>query len=217
MYVGRILAIGKTKAGFNSLMYRVSSRSFPSRKMVELDGGLTVLPKEGFEKDLSRNPYISYTALRVTKGWAIATNGSQTEPITEKVAQGVPVRDAMVHTLIALDYEKDDFSTPRIAAAVPLIGDTGWLGIVRNNGLEVKEIQLELGKAHFLATYEIASIDPSRTSEFDANSATNAAQFVIDRASFGDLEKPVTSGAALAGSESFTLGHFTVSAETSQT
>ena len=38
MYVGRIVAVGRTHAGANAALYRVSSRSFPNRMAVEVDG-----------------------------------------------------------------------------------------------------------------------------------------------------------------------------------
>jgi IMP cyclohydrolase len=131
MYVGRIVAVGRTAQGANAALYRVSSRSFPNRQAVDLGGKLAVVPREGHEADVQKNPYIAYNCLRIASGWAIATNGSQTDPIAEKVESGVPLRDALASCLLALDYEKDDYDTPRIAAAVPLEGDRGWLATVR--------------------------------------------------------------------------------------
>ena len=119
MYVGRIVAVGKNKAGANALMYRVSSRSFPNRQAIDIDGTLAIIPRPGFESDMTRNPYIAYNALRVTGDWAIATNGTHTDPITEKIGLGMPVRDSLAISMLALDYEKDDFNTPRVAAVVP--------------------------------------------------------------------------------------------------
>jgi len=131
MYVGRIVGVGRTETGANTALYRVSSRSFPNRQAVDLGGKLAIVPREGHEGDIQKNPYIAYNCLRIANGWAIATNGSHTDPIVEKVAMGVPLRDALASCLLAMDYEKDDYDTPRIAAAVPASGDTGWLAIVR--------------------------------------------------------------------------------------
>lgn len=58
MYVGRIVAVGKTQVGANAVLYRVSSRSFPNRRIVERGGVLAVVPREGSEGDLLKNPYI---------------------------------------------------------------------------------------------------------------------------------------------------------------
>jgi IMP cyclohydrolase len=210
MYVGRIVAIGRNRAGANVALYRVSSRSFPNRQVVERAGVLAVVPREGHEEDLLRNPYIAYNALRLAGTWAVASNGSHTDPIAEKIEAGMPVRDALVHSLLALDYEKDDYQTPRIAAVVPLRGDSGWLGIVRHDALVVKEMPLAAGRAVYLATYEADDIRDSHSSIFDAATAAEAAQYVVDGGAFKELERPVTSAAALAGDEGFTLGSFTV-------
>jgi len=212
MYVGRIVAVGKNNAGANAVMYRVSSRSFPNRQAVDNNGTLAIVPRPGAEGDLQKNPYIAYNALRLAGEWAIATNGSHTDPITEKIAQGMSVRDAMTISMLALDYEKDDFNTPRVAAAVPLRGDTGWLAIVRKDGLTVKEVALEQGKAQYVATYEANDVRDHQTTVFDAVSADEAAIFVVFGGAFADLEKPVTSAAALASQAGFALGKFIVDA-----
>ncbi|MCH6552420.1 MAG: IMP cyclohydrolase, partial [Planctomycetes bacterium] len=44
MYVGRIVAVGRNKAGRNAVMYRVSSRSFPNRQAVDNDGTPSIVP-----------------------------------------------------------------------------------------------------------------------------------------------------------------------------
>jgi IMP cyclohydrolase len=212
MYVGRIVAVGKNNAGANAVMYRVSSRSFPNRQAVDNNGTLAIVPRPGAEGDLQKNPYIAYNALRLAGEWAIATNGTHTDPIAEKIAQGMSVRDAMAISMLALDYEKDDFDTPRVAAAVPLRGDTGWLAIVRKDGLNVKEVPLEQGKAQYVATYEANDVRDHQTTDFDAASADAAAIFVVSGGAFADLEKPVTSAAALASQAGFALGTFIVEA-----
>jgi IMP cyclohydrolase len=93
------------------------------------------------------NPYIAYHCLRMARDWAIVANGSHTDPIAEKIEAGTPVRDALSASLLTLDYEKDAYQTPRIASAVPLCGDTAWLGIVRHEALVVKAVPLEAGRA----------------------------------------------------------------------
>ena len=212
MYVGRIVAVGKNNAGANAVMYRVSSRSFPNRQAVDNNGTLAIVPRPGAEGDLQKNPYIAYNALRLAGEWAIATNGTHTDPIAEKIVQGMSVRDAMAISMLALDYEKDDFDPPRVAAAVPLRGDSGWLAIVRKDGLNVKEVALEQGKAQYVATYEANDVRDHQTTDFDAASADAAAIFVVSGGAFADLEKPVTSAAALASQAGFALGTFIVEA-----
>lgn len=206
MYVGRIVAAGRTRNGYNAVAYRVSSRSFPNRMAVDREGTMAIVPRPGFESDLQQSPYISYNALRLAGDWAIATNGSHTDPITEKVNAGLPVRDAMALTLLAMDYEHDAYDTPRIAAAVPLRGDTGWMAIVRRDGLVVREVPLEDGVARYVATYETNDVRDDQSSDFDASTAAEAALFTVTGGAFADFEKPVTSVAALANDAGFALG-----------
>ncbi len=210
MYVGRIVAVGKNKAGANAVMYRVSSRSFPNRQAVDINGTLAIVPRPGFEADVSKNPYIAYNALRLAGDWAVATNGTHTDPIAEKISMGMPVRDALALSLLALDYEKDEFNTPRIAAAVPRSGEAGWLAIVSKNGLIVQEIQLIAGQAKYVATYEADGVRDTQVSDFDAKTAAEAASFSVSGGSFADLEKPVTAAAALTSDAGFALGTFIV-------
>jgi len=221
MYVGRIVAVGRTPAGKNAVMYRVSSRSFPNRRTVQTPRApstgsgqaLAVVPREGHESDLSKNPYIAYNCLRLAGEVAVATNGSQTDPIAEKIASGMSIRDAMVQSLIVLDYEKDDYSTPRIAVAVARGADEGWAGIARHDGLHVRSFALEAGKAFYLATYEVADPRAEQVSDFGAESADAAARWVVEGGAFARLEKPVCAAAAVETDTGFDVAGYTVPAE----
>ena len=84
MYLGRIVAVGRTREGRNTVMYRVSSRSFPNREAVKINDRVSILPRAGFEDDLKKNPYITYNCLLFAGDYAVASNGSQTDPIAEK-------------------------------------------------------------------------------------------------------------------------------------
>lgn len=212
MYVGRIVAVGRTLGGKNAVMYRVSSRSFPNRRTVRTPRGLAVVPREGHESDLSKNPYIAYNCVRLAENVAVATNGSQTDPIAEKIASGMSIRDALVQSLIVLDYEKDDYNTPRIAVAVARGADEGWGGIVRHDGLHVRSFALEAGKAFYFATYEVNDPREEYASAFEAESAEEAAEWVVSGGAFADLEKPVCSAAAVESDEGFDLACCTVEA-----
>jgi IMP cyclohydrolase len=212
MYVGRIVAIGMTKNGKTAAMYRVSSRSFPNREARMEAGKVAIMPKKGFEDDLSKNPYIAYNCLRMAGEFAVATNGSHTDPVTEKIAMGIPPRDALASCLLAMDYEKDSLDTPRIAAIVSGTLPKGWLGIVRKNAISVLEIDLEPGKAYYVATYEHDT--PSKChyadNAFDAESTADACSYVIRGGVFADLDRPVTAAAALASDNGFELAVETV-------
>ncbi|HTO52289.1 MAG TPA: IMP cyclohydrolase [Myxococcota bacterium] len=210
MYVGRIVAVGRTRAGSNAALYRVSSRSFPNRMAVEVEGRLAIVPRPGHEGDLHKNPYIAYNCVRVAGDFAVATNGSQTDPIAEKLALGVPPRDALASVLLALDFEKDALQTPRIAGIVPRDGDLGWLAIVRHDALIVEAVPLEPGRAAYISTYEHDDVRESQRVDFDAADAEACARFAVDGGAFAGLEKPVTAAAALASSRGFRLGTFLV-------
>ena len=154
MYIGRIVAIARTKDNRGAALYRVSSRSFPNRMAKTLANAVAIVPKPGFENDIQKNPYIAYDCLRLANGYAIVTNGSQTDPIAEKIASGMAPRDALAYVMLSMDYEHDSLDTPRISAIVTPDGSKGWLAIVRKDALLVREFALKPGEAYYVATYE---------------------------------------------------------------
>ena len=74
MYTGRILSIGMNCEGKPFVAYRVSSRSFPNRQCLKFDNMASIVPKEGFEKDIFENTYITYNCIRIVKDMAIVSN-----------------------------------------------------------------------------------------------------------------------------------------------
>jgi len=160
MYVGRFIVVGP---GIGA--YRVSSRSFPNRRIVEREGSLTVAPTpDAPETD---NPYVSYNCVRESEGRAVLGNGSHVDPVAEKLDMGYPARDALATALLSLDYEKDDYDTPRIAGVVA--AETATVGIVRRDALVVEEVS----EPTLVATYEE---DDPRAFEFAATDADAAAR-----------------------------------------
>ena len=65
--------------------------------------------------------------------------------IADKIRVGMNIRDAMAYSLLTMDYEKDDYNTPRIAAVVTSTTDEDeyecYIGIVNDNKLLVEEIE----------------------------------------------------------------------------
>ncbi|ELY84500.1 IMP cyclohydrolase [Natrinema altunense] len=169
MYVGRFVVVGPEVGA-----YRVSSRSFPNRELTARDEALTVGPTEDAPE--TDNPYVSYNCLRVvetpTGETAAFGNGSHVDPIAEKLEVGYPARDALAESLLALDYEKDDYDTPRIAAT---IGDGGeaLIGTVRTDALLVETVD----EPTLVATYEMDTPEPF---DFEAETAEAAASEVYD-------------------------------------
>ena len=207
IYLGRIVAVGVTPSGKAAALYRVSSRSFPNRMARITDDGkcVSIVPKPGHETDIAKNPYIAYNCARVVGNVAILANGSHTDPVAEKVAMGMPLRDAIALSLLAMDYEKDDYSTPRIVTAVDATGETGWLGTVRADGLDVQSFKLERGKILHLSTYAHSVPDASRMSPFTAETAEEACDFIIGGGVFAGFTNPVTAVTAVAGDDGFKL------------
>ena len=194
MYIGRIVAIGMTAAGNTAAMYRVSSRSFPNREARLAEKSVSIMPRKGFEGDLSKNPYIAYNCIKTAGDYAVAT----------KIASGMPVRDALALSLLAMDYEKDSYNTPRIAAVVHLENATGFLATVRKDALLVSEFALTPGTAFYLATYEKNSpCSQNVENEFIAKNACEACDFMIKGGVFASFEHPVTAACAVSTGKAF--------------
>lgn len=206
MYLGRIVAAGMSPDGRAVAAYRVSSRSFPNRTAKIIGQTISIMPRPGHESDLSKNPYIAYNCIRLSGTVALATNGSHTDPIIERIAAGTPVRDAFALCLLAMDYEKDSLSTPRIAAAADADRRTCTIGIVRKDAILVKEFPLQPGKALYISTYErdCPSAENLEAS-FSASSSAEACAHLIRGGVFADFEKPVTAAAATWNGSSYEL------------
>jgi IMP cyclohydrolase len=184
MYVGRLLIAGPSVGA-----YRVSSRSFPNREILRRDDEtLTVAPTD--EAAPTDNPYVSYNCARTVgdgdRRGAVIGNGSHVDPIAEKYDRGYPARDALVETLHALDFEKDDYDTPRIAAVVGR--QTATVGIVRRDALLVRAVD----EPHFVATYERDSPEPHGFEPTTASAAAKTAQQL-------DFEHPVCAAGVHVG------------------
>lgn len=207
MYVGRIVSVVQTADGQFGAVYRVSSRSFPNRTAVAGENKVSIVPKAGHEGDIHKNPYIAYNCVQVVCGGAVAvvTNGSQTDPIAEKIAQGMPVRDALALTSLALDYEKDAYNTPRISAVADTRDRTAWLSVVRHDGVEVRQMPLAPGRFFYVATYEENSIALSQSGDYDATNTQEACAFILGKGVFAERTNPVTAVAALSNGSGFDL------------
>lgn len=207
IYLGRIVAVAVTPSGKAAALYRVSSRSFPNR-MAQLSAKgdcISIIPKPGFEADINRNPYIAYNAARLVGRYAVLANGSHTDPVAEKMAMGLPPRDAIALSLLAMDYEKDDYNTPRIVAVADAESSTGWLGSVRDDGIDVRSFALKPGEAVHISTYEHNIPTTRRIGGFTAESAGEACDYILSGGQFAEFTNPVTAVAAVAEQGAFTL------------
>jgi IMP cyclohydrolase len=172
MYVGRFVVVAPSVGA-----YRVSSRSFPNRAARATETGtVTVGPTEDASE--SDNPYIAYNCLRLTDRGAVVGNGSHVDPVAEKLELGYPARDALAETLLALDFEKDDYDTPRVAGVTGVPGDdpsthgsgpNAVIGTVRRDALLVEEVT----EPTLVATYEKDSPEAFDLSATDAPGAAS--------------------------------------------
>jgi IMP cyclohydrolase len=211
MYVGRVVAIGRSVDGDPVAAYRVSSRSFRDRRVRVAPDAVDVVPRVGFEEQTQANPYVSYRCLRLVAGCAIAGNGSHVDPIAERVAAGAVANEAIAEVLEEMGFERDEQRTPRIVGLVCQGRSGGWLGVVRHDALLVEHFELELAEVLYVATYERNY--PSRTfvsRHFDARSAEEACEYMLNRAVFADFEFPVLAAAAFGSPESFAIAGMNV-------
>ena len=192
MYLGRIISVGSNENG-SYASYRVSSRSFPNRKSVVNDNKVAIIPTEGSEGDIYKNPYISYNCIDIIDDEiCVITNGSHTDIIAGKIREGMNMRDSIALTLLTMDYEKDDYNTPRIAGAIDLSGN-GYIGIVTDSGIEVKKVNPN--EAYYVSTYEHNS---PRSVDYPASNAKEATEYIFGEGVFSEFTHPVTSCAAFA-------------------
>ena len=206
-YLGRIVVVGLTPSGKAMCGYRVSSRSFPNRRAVvdDVKQTVSIVPKPGHETDIARNPYIAYNCARVVGPTAILSNGTHTDPLAERLLSGMSPRDALVYVLAALDYEKDSLNTPRIAAVVSEGDNAGWLGGVREDGLDVRRFALRPGECVHLSTYEHNIPSEEYRSSFSAETAVAACEFLLDGGVFAGFTNPVSAVAAVARDDGYDL------------
>lgn len=205
LYVGRIVCVGITPSGRVCAGYRVSSRSFPNRRAVLRDTAVSIVPKPGHESDIHKNPYIAYNCARIVRSGQVAvlTNGSQTDPIAEKIDGGMPVRDALALSLLALDYEHDSYNTPRICAVADRSDGSCWLATVRKDGLNVRQISLAAGAFAYVATYEENDIASGQTGTFGIETSDALCAFMLGEGVFAHRSNPVTAVAAIANDDGF--------------
>lgn len=189
MYLGRIISIGSSKDGVYA-SYRVSSRSFPNRKSVVNNQKVAIIPTQGSEDDIYKNPYISYNCIDIIDDICVVTNGSHTDIIAGKIREGMNMKDAVALSLLTMDYEKDDYNTPRIGGAINTKGE-GYIGIVTHEAIEVKKVNP--GESFYVSTYEH---NTPREVDYTATNAKEATEFIFNGGIFSEFTHPVTSCAA---------------------
>jgi IMP cyclohydrolase len=186
MYIGRFLVVGKTKEGKPFVCYRVSSRSFPNREAKIIDENtVAIIPKD--PNEVFKNPYIAYNCIKIVNDVVVATNGSHTDFIAEKLSFNYPKRDSLIYPLATLDYEKDAYNTPRIA--VILDKEECYMGYVRDDELRVKKVELKEGKGYYLSTYECCAISEEQVIDIEGETPEEICEYILN---YKEFEHPVT-------------------------
>jgi IMP cyclohydrolase len=112
---------------------------------------------------------------------AVLANSLHADSAGEKIADGMPTRDALGLTLLAMDYEKDDYSMPRIVTLTKAGKGEGWLATAGID-LDVRSFALEPGNVRDLSTYEHNAPDRPRVSAFTAETGQDACDLVVSEA-----------------------------------
>ncbi|MBP2172585.1 IMP cyclohydrolase [Methanococcus voltae] len=192
MYLGRFLILGKTEEGNPFVTYRVSSRSFPNRVSKEMDENtIAIIPKD--LEEIFKNTYITYNCVKIVNDekndmdTIVATNGSQTDIIADKIKLGLPIRDALSLSMIGMDYEKDDYNTPRIS--VVLNKEEAYMAYVAKDDIRIKKVDLEEGNAYYLSVYEACKITSHQKIAVDVKTAEEISKNIMEHEYF---ENPVT-------------------------
>ncbi|ADP77124.1 IMP cyclohydrolase [Methanothermus fervidus DSM 2088] len=188
MYVGRFLVVGSNENGYY-VAYRVSSRSFPNRVAKIFKNKISIVPKEGHEEEIFKNPYISYNCIRIVDDVAVVSNGSHTDIIAEKIESGMNMKDAMTLALLVFDYEKDEYNTPRIAGVIN--NKKGYIGIVTKDFIRIEKIKPM--KSYYIAVYKH---NVPKEVKFEAKNAKEAVDFILNKGIFKKFTHPVTAAAA---------------------
>ncbi len=199
-YVGRIIGAGRTPDGNLSVAYRVSSRSFPNRNAEHIGDTVRIVPRAGSADAASDSPYIAYECLLWNERHIVASNGTQTRPIFERLKAGNTVRDALVAVLAGLDREFDSHDTPRICAVLDRSSDVAYLASVTADALSVMPVVLRPGTMAYISTYGSPLPASDRTDPaFAATTAAQACRHVVDGSVFSGFDNPVCSTACVVG------------------
>ena len=76
-------------------------------------------------------------------------------------------------------------------------GDAGYLGVVREDGLDVCRLKLEPGECFFVSTYETNRVSRAQRGEFDAADAREGAEFILRGGVFAEMTNAVTGVCAI--------------------
>lgn len=161
-YPGRVIIVARTAAGIVAA-YAATGRSEASRqRRIRLtdDGDLLVEPTVGDASD----PLRHYRAVRRVAGHFVVGNGSQVDPVADRIAAGAVPSAALED----LEYEPDPpIFTPRITAVIS-DADSVWLAAAHRGSSERSSAdtivtrvgELGVGDGLLLSTYRGPVAEP---------------------------------------------------------
>ncbi|MEK1886649.1 MAG: IMP cyclohydrolase [Phyllobacterium sp.] len=209
MYVGRIVGVGRSQKGDLIAAYRVSSRSFFNRKVVQLGNTMQIVAQQGSADAASDSPYIAYECLIWNSRFAVVSNGTHTRPIYERLQAGNAPRDAIVSVLVGLDREFDQHDTPRICGLVDLTENKLWLGSITATSLSIIPIEARPGQLAYITTYEFPLPRTEQVDQdLDAVDPNAVCSHIIRESVFSQFENPVCAASwigSVSGHKTATL------------
>ena len=205
MYLGRIVAIGKTIRGDNMAAYRVSSRSFPDRSAVLSEQEDSVFISQRLGATPTENSFIEYRCAGSEGQWFVVSNGSHTDNILAELRKGTHPDSAISQVLEEQGYELDGHCTPRIAGIIPQSGNSGWLGVVSKDEVAVQEIELQNGVLRYVSTNEHYKLQSEQVIPVPFSSPEEMARGLFESERWKEFEHPVTGVACVVRDGSFAM------------
>src|SRR3989344_832349 len=88
MYLGRVVGMGQTYDGHNFLMYRLASREFPHRQIVEVGFSLYVEVDREFALENAGKDNLTYCCTTRARNYVVVGNGDHVDTIQNCLAGG---------------------------------------------------------------------------------------------------------------------------------
>lgn len=188
--------VGTPISGGILAAYRLSSRSFPHRKIEIIGNSAKVMPISGYEEDMRKSPYTAYTCLRIIDESSIlVANGEHLDQICTKIESGTSIPQAITRILTETGPEQDAYKTPRIAGFASQTAST--LGIITEKRLTVKSFPTQAGIGYYVATYQKTDPAKNMVKNLDAKSAADAAKQIHKGPDFKHFNNEISTAAAL--------------------
>lgn len=197
MYIGRLCLIGVSNTGKLFVGYRLSSRSFPDRIIDIESNSAKVIPKGDSSKSYSS--HLFYNCIKIAnlnnRTILIVGNGPHTDYIEKVITKEGQIMDRASEILNVLGHEQDEQRTPRIlgiATEEQLI-----LGLIGENGLDLKTFEPYPGKAFFVSTSQLQEVGEHIIKDFKAENALEIIRLLKEMTPFNKFTNYLGAVAAV--------------------